>query len=51
MCGTIKIFGNNLNKSKLYSGRIKEHTEVRKCLLSFGAESVVFHFAVQKYKD
>jgi len=25
--------------------------EVRECLLSFGAESFVFQFAIQKYKD
>ena len=25
--------------------------EVRECLLSFGAESFVFRFAVQKYTD
>jgi CRISPR/Cas system CMR-associated protein Cmr1 (group 7 of RAMP superfamily) len=32
------IFGNTNNKSKFYSG-IKGQTEVRQCLLSFGAES------------
>jgi len=26
-------------------------TEVRECLLSFGTESFVFQFAIQKYKD
>ena len=25
--------------------------EVRECLLSFGAESSVFQYAIQKYKD
>jgi hypothetical protein len=29
----------------------EEQTEVRECLLSFGAEYFVFQFAVQKYKD
>jgi hypothetical protein len=29
----------------------KEQTEVRECLLSFGAESVVFQVAIQKLKD
>jgi len=29
----------------------KEQTEVRKCLLSFGAEYFVFQFAIQKFKD
>jgi len=35
-------FGNNFNKSKFYCGRNYEQIEVRKCLLSFGA---------QKFKD
>jgi hypothetical protein len=39
------------NKSKLYSGINYEQTEIRECLPSFGAESFVFHFAIQKYKD
>jgi len=42
---------NNLNKSKFYSERIYEQLEVRECLLSFGAEYFVFHFAIQKFKD
>jgi hypothetical protein len=29
----------------------KEQMKVRECLLSFGAEYFVFHFAVEKYKD
>jgi len=45
------MFGNNLNKSKFYSGRNSEQIEVRECLLSFGAESFVLQFAIQKYKD
>jgi len=28
----------------------EEQIEVRECLLSFGAESFVFQFAIQKYK-
>jgi hypothetical protein len=28
-----------------------ERIAVRECLLSFGAESFVFQFAIQKYKD
>ena len=44
----VQIFGNNLNKSKFYSGRNEEQTEVRECLLSFGAESFVFQLANQK---
>jgi len=34
-------------RSKFYSGRNWEQTEVRECLLSFGAESFVFQFAIQ----
>jgi len=30
---------------------VYKHTEVRECLLSFGAESFVFQFAIQKFKD
>jgi hypothetical protein len=30
---------------------IKEKIEVSECLLSFGAESFVFQFAIQKFKD
>jgi len=32
-------------------GRIEELIQVRECMLSFGAESFVFQFAIQKYKD
>ena len=38
----VKIFGNNVNISKFYSGRNYEQTEVRECLLSFGAKSFCF---------
>jgi len=41
------MFGNNLNKSKFYSGR----DEQIECLLSFSAESFAFKFAMQKYED
>ena len=47
----VQIFANNLNKSKFYSGRNQEQIEVRKSLLSFSAESFVFQFAIQKFKD
>ena len=30
---------------------LEEQIEVRKCLLSFGAESFVFQVAIQKFKD
>ena len=46
-----QIFGNNLNKPKFYSRRNLEQTEVRECLLPFGAEFCTFVFAIQKYKD
>ena len=42
--------GKNLNKSKFYSGRNYEQIEERECSLSFGAESFVFNFAIQKFK-
>jgi len=46
-----QTFGKKFNKSKFYSGRNYEHIEVIECLLSFGAESCVLHFVIQKYKD
>jgi ubiquinone biosynthesis protein COQ9 len=36
----------NLNESKYCSGRNYEQIEVRECLLSFGAECLVFQFAI-----
>jgi hypothetical protein len=51
MGGRVQIFGNKLNKSKFYSGRNSEQIEFRECLLSFGAESCVIQFAIQKFKD
>ena len=41
------MFGNNPKGSDFHSLRNKEQTEVRECLLSFGAESLVFQFAIQ----
>jgi len=38
-------------KSKFYSGRNQEQVEVREFLLSFGEESRVFQFAIQKFKN
>jgi len=32
------------------SGRNSKQIEVKECLLSFGAESFVFQFAIQKFK-
>jgi hypothetical protein len=34
-----------------YSRRNQERVEVRERLLSFGAEALVFWFAIQKFKD
>ena len=45
------IFGNDVNRSKFYSGRNKEQIEIRECLLLFGAESFVLQVAIQKLKD
>jgi len=39
------------NDSEFYSGRILEEFDVGECLLLSGAESFVFQFAFQKYKD
>jgi len=49
--GRVQIFWNNFKKSKFYSGRNLEQTEVRKYLLSFGAESFVFKFALLTLKN
>jgi hypothetical protein len=46
--GRVQIFGYNINKLKFNSGRNQEQTEVRECLLSFGAESFIFQFAIRK---
>jgi hypothetical protein len=45
------MFGNDVNRSKFYSGRNKEQIEVMELLLSIGADSVVFYFAIQIRKD
>jgi hypothetical protein len=39
-----------LSNFKFLHGK-KEQIEVRECLLLFGAESFVFQFAIQKFKD
>jgi hypothetical protein len=43
--GRVQIFGNNLNQSNSIQEEIKSR------LTSFGAESSVFQFAIQKFKD
>ena len=49
--GRGQIFANNPNKSQFFSGRNQEQFEVKECLLPLGAESFVFQFAIQKFKD
>jgi len=49
--GRIHIFVDKLNKPKFYSGRSEEQIQVREFLLSFGAESFVFQFVINKFKD
>jgi len=39
-----------LNKSKFYSGRKYEESEVSECLLSFSAEYFDFQYAIQNCK-
>jgi hypothetical protein len=52
---SVKINNNsfeNLEEFKyFYSQRNFEQIEGRECLLSFGAESFVFQFAIHKFKD
>jgi len=47
----ITVFWNNPYKSQLHSWRYYEQTKVRECLLPYGAQSYVFQFAIQKYKN
>ena len=52
MHGNTKLkFVTNLHKSKFYSGRNSEQMEIRECFLSLGAESFVFQFSIQNFKD
>ena len=46
----VQSFGNNINKSKFHSGRKSQHTAIRECFLSFGEESIIFHFVIQNYR-
>jgi len=45
-----KYLGTTLTDQNSIQEKIRL-IEVREFLLSFGAESFVFHFAIQKYKD
>ena len=49
--GTVKIYVNNPNKSNSIHEEIKNRLKSGNAFLSFGAESSVFQFAIQKYKD
>jgi hypothetical protein len=44
------MFGNKLNRSKLYLGRNEEQVEDGEFLQLLGAGFFVFQFAIQKYK-
>jgi hypothetical protein len=52
MVEQFRNLGTTLTNQNSVQEEIKEQIEVRECLLSFGAESFVFQFAIhQKYKD
>jgi len=51
MVEEIKCLGTTLSNQNSIQEEIKSRLKVRECLLSFGAESFVFQFAIQKYKD
>jgi len=46
-----KYLGTNLINQNSIVEEIKRQIEVRKCLLSFGAEPFVFQVAIQKFED
>jgi hypothetical protein len=48
-----QIFGKNLNNQKSIQEKINSRlkSSVRECLLPFGAESFVFQFSLQKFKN
>ena len=46
-----KYLGVTLTNQNSVQEEIKNRFKVRECLLSFGAESFVFQFAVKKYRD
>jgi hypothetical protein len=50
MVEEFRYLGTTLTNQNSIQEEIKSRL-VRKCLLSFGAESVVFQFAIQKFKD
>jgi hypothetical protein len=46
-----KYFGTTLTNQNSIQEEIKSRLKSWKCLLSFGAESFVFQFVIQKFKD
>jgi hypothetical protein len=46
-----KYLGATLTNRNSIQGEIKSRLNLGECLLSFGAGSSVFQFAIQKYKD
>jgi len=51
MVEQFRYLGTTLTDQNSIQEGIREQIEVRECLLSFGALSLVFQFATQKYKD
>ena len=47
----LKYLGTTLTYQYSIQGEIKSRFISKGCLLSFGAESFIFQFAIQKYKD
>jgi len=51
MVEDFKYLLKNFKKPKVYSPRNQEQIEIRECLLSFVAESLVFKFSIGKFED
>jgi len=43
--------GTSLTHQNFIQGEIKGRPKIGECLLSYGEESFVFHFPIQKFKD
>jgi len=48
---TVTFYKESTRDMPVFYGSMVYVIEVRKCLLSFGAESFVFKVAIQKFKD
>ena len=46
-----KYLGATLANQNSIQEEIKSRLKLRECLLLFGAESFIFQFAIQKFKD